>query len=106
MIEISDVRKYNNEPHYFITEHARLRMFERNIKVDDIISVIGNGKIIKQYEDDKPFPSCLISGKDSLGNAVHVVISINEENINIITAYRPDPEIWNTDFTEKKGIES
>lgn len=29
---------------------------------DSIIKVIMQGEIIKQYEDDKPFPSCLLLG--------------------------------------------
>ena len=50
---------------------------------------IETGEIIKQYETDYPFPSCLINGEE-----LHVVCSINEFNLYIITAYRPSPEKW------------
>lgn len=43
--------------------------------MDDIISAISSGEIIKEYLDDKPLPSCLILGKAVSGKTVHVVVS-------------------------------
>jgi hypothetical protein len=37
-------------------------MFERNISDEVVEKVIKNGKIIKEYLDDKPYPSFLILG--------------------------------------------
>jgi len=35
-------------------------MFSRNISIDDVKEGILNGKIIKSYPDDVPFPSFLV----------------------------------------------
>lgn len=43
-----------------ISHHARVRMFERNISTDDLISIISMGEIIEEYPDDEPCPSVLI----------------------------------------------
>lgn len=48
---------------------------ERNIDSDSIIKVIMQGEIIKQYEDDKPFPSCLLLGMSINGRYLHVVVA-------------------------------
>ncbi|MDN7025700.1 DUF4258 domain-containing protein [Methanoculleus sp. FWC-SCC1] len=45
-----------------ISRHARIRMFERNIRTDEIIAVIAAGTIIEEYSDDEPCPSVLILG--------------------------------------------
>ena len=53
---------------------------------------------IKEYPDDKPYPSRLILGWKE-GKPLHVVAA---ETI-IITVYQPDPTLWNADFRSKKS---
>ena len=48
MISINELRQLNTANHYMITEHARIRLFERNITIDDVICCVENGKIIEQ----------------------------------------------------------
>jgi len=49
-------------------------MFKRSISVNDIELVIKDGQIIKNYSNDKPFPSYLI--KAFVDNKMlHVVVS-------------------------------
>ncbi len=102
MIDIEQLRALNKAEQIAITEHARLRLIERGISVSDIIRCIDTGEIIKQYEDDKPFPSCLILGATIDGEYIHVVASHDSEWIYLITAYRPDPDVWNPNFRTRK----
>lgn len=102
-IEIEQLKKWNRAERFAITEHARQRLVERSITVDDIIRCIETGEIIKQYEDDRPFPSCLILGKAVSGEHIHVVVSHDDIWLYLITAYYPDSEIWEVDFKTKKG---
>lgn len=85
-----------------ITKHAKNRFIERNIKLDDIITGILSGEIIKQYEDDKPFPSCLILGTSTNDAPIHIVTSKGDEYLYIITAYYPDESEWESDFKTRK----
>ncbi len=82
--------------------HAIMQMFKRNIQVDDIEFVLRNGKVIKEYPLDKPFPSFLmVSFVDR--RPLHVVASTDRRgNCYIITAYEPDPELWSKDFSTKR----
>ncbi|WP_255777811.1 DUF4258 domain-containing protein [Mariniradius sediminis] len=84
-------------------EHAVVQMFKRNISTFEIEHTISGGQIIKNYLDDKPYPSVLMIGvlDDKI---IHVVVAHNsdKEECIVITAYLPDPEIWNKDFKSKK----
>ena len=100
-----DINIYRNlclDSNIAITQHAQKRFLERNILLDDIKTVIMTGTIIKEYPDDQPFPSCLVLEKSVNGQPVHIVISTDSEFIYVITAYHPDPQLWNNTFTQKR----
>ena len=103
MITIEQLKALNQLGNIAITEHARIRLYERNINVDDIINGIDTGEIIKQYEDDKPLPSCLILGFSVNSQYIHIVVSFDTDFIYLITAYFPDSDIWENDFKTRKG---
>ena len=103
MITIEQLKALNQFEKIAITEHARIRLYERKISVDDIINGIDTGEIIKQYEDDKPLPSCLILGFSIKSRYIHIVVSCDTDFIYLITAYFPDPELWESDFKVRKG---
>ena len=65
-------------------------------------SAIHTGEIIMQYEDDKPFSSCLILGSTTKDDKVHIVASINDEYLYIITGYYPNENEWNPDLKTRK----
>lgn len=83
--------------------HAIQKMFEREITPDDVKNVIDEGEVIREYIDDKPFPSRLILGWSGK-RPIHVVAADDDhDQIIIITAYEPDPQLWESDFKSKKG---
>lgn len=67
----------------------------------DVRSFIDSGEIIEQYPDDFPFASCLILG-NSGEKVLHIVASAESENIYVITAYRPSPDKWETDWKTRR----
>ncbi len=56
-----------------IGEHSFRRMFEREISPEDVLNVVKEGNIIKEYPDDKPYPSFLIL-KFVNNRPVHIVV--------------------------------
>ena len=102
MIDIYKLRKINRLENIILTEHARIRLIERNIKMQDVIKCIETGEIIKQYEEDKPFPSCLIVGMSINNKYLHVVVRMNNNYIHLITEYFPNLEQWEPDFKTRK----
>jgi hypothetical protein len=69
-------------------KHSLQRMFERDISRDNVINVLMYGDIIKEYPDDRPFPSVLFQ-KVVNKRHLHVVASYSkkEKFVYIITAY-------------------
>lgn len=102
MLSIEEFRRINNARSIVITQHSRKRMSERGVTLADIMSAIENGEIIEQYPDDFPFSSRLILGSTSDSRPLHVVASVDEDLIYLITAYYPDMERWETDMKTRK----
>ncbi|HPL68515.1 MAG TPA: DUF4258 domain-containing protein [Smithellaceae bacterium] len=81
------------------TKHARDEMEHEEygeIFHYEVSQVVTFGKIIEEYSDDAPYPSCLIYGTTENGRPLHVVCAYSdEENLTIIiTVYQPDPRKW------------
>lgn len=102
MIDISSIRALNRPERIAITEHARLRLIERGLTIGAVMQCIAPGEIIEQYEDDTPFPSCLVLVLTMSKRPVHVVVSHDDEFIYLITAYLPDMQKWSSDYKTRK----
>lgn len=101
-MDISDLQKLCESGAIKWTAHVVARLQERGIEPSDIESCITTGRIIEQYPDDYPFPSCLVLGATVAGKALHVVIGLGQGYLWLITAYYPDPLKWNEDFSIRK----
>ena len=80
--------------------HAIERMFQRDISEEAVENAVKNGKIVEEYLDDKPYPSFLVLNfeNDDATNPIHVVFAKNEDEIIIITAYRPEKSKWTNNY--------
>jgi len=68
-----------------------------DLTFEEIYYSVMRGEVIEDYPTDKPFPSCLIMGKNFSGQAtIHSVWAYNPKNqwAVLITVYRPDPARW------------
>lgn len=83
--------------------HAVAQMFQRRISKVQVRHVIEKGETIKEYPDDKPYPSKLLLGFSDR-QPIHVVLAYDDENETcfVVTAYKPDPVLWDEDFRKKK----
>ena len=79
-----------------ITDHADEEAFADELTYEEIYSSVIQGKIIENYPDDKPYPSCLILGRNFSGEPIHSVWAYNPGTlwVILITVYRPDPARW------------
>ena len=86
-----------------MTSHVKKRMIERKITISNIQNAIRTGEIIEKYEDDKPFPSCLILGLSEYNKYIHTVVATDSDCLYVITAYTPDEDEWEINFKIRKG---
>lgn len=84
------------------TAHIVSRLIQRGISQSDVENAIKNGRIIEQYPDDYPVPSCLVLGTSINGKMLHVCCSSDGNYVWMITAYFPDSESWNETFDKRK----
>ncbi len=85
------------------SRHAVTRMFERSISRYEVQEVLQAGEVIEDYPDDEPFASCLMLGFVD-NRPLHVVIAVEDPSRTcyIVTAYDPDPSIWESDFRARR----
>lgn len=87
-----------------ITQHTLNRFRERGITINDVLNAIMHGKIIEQYPDDYPYPSCLVLGISVNSDYIHVVCGSNGTKAWIVTAYYPTLDKWEKDFITRKAV--
>ncbi len=93
LVKIKEIIKAIQGHKIQITDHADEEAESDALSFDEIYFSVLNGEIIEDYQDDRPYPSCLIYGKNFSGDPVHTVWAFNYENqwAVLITVYRPDP---------------
>ncbi len=93
------IRKFISADRFIISNHARIRMFQRNVTTDHIKEILMNGEIIEEYPNDYPCPSVLILGfiKEV---PFHIVTALCKDHLRIITVYQPDKQRW--DYFRKR----
>lgn len=96
------IRKLYIEGKVKWTVHGLERMQEKDISMDDIENCIMNGEEIEDYPDDYPCPSCLIFGYDKNDCVIHTVVGANDNELYIITSYRPSTEIFEANLKTRK----
>ncbi len=78
-------------------------MLERGITKNEVIEIIEQGEIIERYDDDYPYPSCLMF-KRVQDKPIHIVVANNssENQKIIVTIYIPDDTNFEPDFKTRK----
>jgi len=99
-LDFKQIRKFAQNDNFIVSNHARTRMFERNVSTEEIKNIIEKGEIIEQYPDDFPCPSVLILGTVN-DNYFHIVVAQCYDHVRIITVYEPDETKW-IEFRKRK----
>lgn len=102
-MDIEKARHLCTDETIVMTQHVSYRCRERGITLEDIKQAIMQGKIIEDYPEDYPYPSCLVLGSSAAGQPIHVVCGVGEGRLWIITAYYPNLDKWDADFRTRKG---
>ena len=102
-IDVNLMRQAVNERRMEWRKHVLQKLAERCISQDSVIEVILNGERIRNYTDDRPFPSALFLGYVG-DKPLHVVAAYDETKrlTYIITAYEPSLDIFESDYKTRK----
>ncbi len=85
------------------TYHVNMRLEARFIPRQAVLDCAGVAEIIEKYPDDKYLPSYLVWTKYE-GQVFHVLFAADVENgnVRVVTAYRPNAQEWNADFKARR----
>jgi len=80
-----------------------MRLEQRSISREQVVSSTKTYEIIGEYPYDKYFPSYLIYCRHK-HIILHILFAVDLEgdNVRVVTAYRPDPDEWESDFKTRR----
>lgn len=98
-----DLRKTVLSQRFDVTDHADEEAAADHLTLQEVTHSVGAGRIIEDYPEDRPYPSCLVFGQTEQGEPVHSVWGFDEnlEWAYLVTVYRPDPQRW-IDWTKRR----
>jgi hypothetical protein len=88
-----------------ISEHGYDELAADKILVRDLIAGLPDGEPLEDYSNFPKGPCVLVLQQDRDGKPVHAVWGIPKGESSpavLVTAYRPDPERWTSDFRSRK----
>jgi len=96
MMEIEEIRRRVAAGQYLIKSHAVRHALKEGFERGNIIEAISNGKIIETYPSEQRLLICGTTNlKDEFLIYLHVVCEYADEvYVEIVTAYIPDEDIW------------
>jgi len=80
-------------------------MSDEDILARDVLAGVLDGVVVEDYPTYAKGPCVLVLQKDFIQHAIHVVWGIPKDLPSpavVVTAYRPDPDLWSEDFMRRK----
>jgi hypothetical protein len=95
LIALGDVR---------ISEHGYDALADDGLAIDEVLFGVPRAVVLEEYPDYPKGPAALVLHLDAEGNPVHAVWGIPRGYNNpavLVTAYKPDPALWDSTFTRR-----
>ena len=88
-----------------ISDHGYEEMSDENILARDVLAGVLGGIVVEDYPAYPKGACVLVLQRDSDQQPIHVVWGIPKGLSSpavVVTAYRPNPDLWSEDFTRRK----
>jgi hypothetical protein len=88
-----------------VSGHGYDELANDAILITEILDRVTEAIVVEDYPDAIRGPTVLVLQRDAANEPVHVVWGIPKgraELAVLVTAYRPQPELWSSDFVQRK----
>ena len=88
-----------------VSDHGYEEMSDEDILARDVLAGVFDGVVVEDYPMYAKGPCVLVLQKDLDQQPIHVVWGIPKDLSSpavVVTAYRPNPDLWSEDFTRRK----
>ena len=102
---LKDIINLVNKGNVRISAHGYDELAADNIRVREVIADVKAAKVVEDYPDYHKGPAVLVLQYDEKDNPIHVLWGIpkgKETPAVLVTAYRPDPAKWSSDFMRRE----
>ncbi len=90
---------------YHVSEHGFEELRRDDILMGDAVSGIATAVVVEDYPERQRGPGILALQRDAAGRPLHVVWALPANQRRpavLVTAYRPSPTLWDSDFRQRK----
>jgi len=87
-----------------ISEHGYDALADDGLTIAGVLSGVPRAVVLEEYPDYPKGPAALVLQLDAEGNPVHAVWGIPRgytSSAVLVTAYKPDPALWDSTFTRR-----
>ena len=88
-----------------VSDHGYEELSDEDILARDVLAGVFDGVVVEDYPMYAKGPCVLVLQKDLDQQPIHVVWGIPKDLSSpavVVTAYRPNPDLWSEDFTRRK----
>lgn len=88
-----------------VSDHGYEEMSDEGILARDVLAGVFDGVVVEDYPAYAKGPCVLVLQRDLGQRPIHVVWGIPKNFSSpavVVTAYRPNPDLWSEDFTRRK----
>lgn len=89
-----------------ISEHAYDELAEDGLTVDELTAGVMSALVVEEYPNYPKGPCVLLLQVDELGGPVHAIWGVpkgHQTPVVLVTAYRPDPALWDETFLQRRS---
>ena len=98
------IKRLIDEGEILISSHGYDELADDGITVSEVLHTVEEAIVLEDYPDFGKGPAVLLLQKDKNHKPIHTVWGIprgRQEPAVLVTAYRPDPKLWSSDFKRR-----